>query len=161
MTEAKGIAGSPKHSYKKGDQPMSKNNGSPDFPREEEFVDFSGRTRKFTVELFDVPVGYGVCAAEDVKGKGGYVFRGFSTVDPFHALAHLRRRIRRLLSVRHLCKQGARLTLSHDRLRGRIAYGGVVVDGIFLTFKQLATLIQTYEGFQFDLKIVDSSDDLE
>ena len=53
------------------------------------------------------------------------------------------------------------LSLTHDRLRGRISYGGVVVDGVFLPFKQLAELIQTYEGFQFDLKIVDSSDDLE
>ena len=38
---------------------------------------------------------------------------------------------------------------------------GVVADGIFLTFKQLAELVQTYEGFQFDLKIVDSSDELD
>ncbi len=142
---------------------MSRNNGSPeppDFPRTEEFVDFAGRTRKFTVELIPVPSGYGVCAAEDVEGNDGYVFRAFSTVDPFHALGDLRRRIRKLLSVRHLIEKDGSLSLTHDRLRGRIAYGGVVVDGIFLTFDQLAELIQTYEGFQFDLKIVDSSDDL-
>ena len=52
------------------------------------------------------------------------------------------------------------LSLTHDRLRGHISYGGVVVDGVFLTFEQLAELVQTYEGFQFDLKILDSSDDL-
>jgi len=34
------------------------------------------------------------------------------------------------------------------------------VDGIFLTFEQLAELMQTYEGFQFDLQIVDSLEDL-
>lgn len=142
---------------------MSENNGShkqPDFPRTEEFIDFNGRTRKFSVEQFPVPSGFGVCASEDVEGDDGYVFRGFSTVDPFHALGELRMRIRKLLSVRHLVEQGGRLSLTHDRLRGRVACGGVVVDGMFLTFDQFAELIQTYEGFQFDLKIVDSSDDL-
>jgi hypothetical protein len=143
---------------------MSNNNGSPqpsDFPRTEEFVDFAGRTRKFTVEQFPVPSGYGVCAAEDVEGDDGYVFTAYSTVDPFHALGDLRRRIRKLLSVRHLLDRDGELSLTHDRLRGRVGYGGVVVDGIFLTFDQLAELIQSYEGFQFDLKIVDSSDELE
>ena len=57
--------------------------------------------------------------------------------------------------------EDGRQSLTHDRLRGRISSGGVVVDGIFLTFEQLAELVQTYEGFQFDLKIVDSSDELE
>jgi hypothetical protein len=143
---------------------MSENNGShkeTDFPRTEEFTDFAGRTRKFTVEQFPVPSGYGVCASEDVEGDDGYVFRAFSTVDPFHALGVLRKRIPKLLSTRHLFEKGGILSLTHDRLRGRVAYGGIVVDGIFLTFDQLAELIQTYEGFQFDLKIVDSSDDLE
>ena len=143
---------------------MSKSNGSPkppDFPTEEEFVDFAGRTRKFTIEQYPVPSGYGVCASEDVEGDDGYVFRGFSTVDPFHALGNLRWRIRKLLSTRHLVEKGGRQSLTHDRLRGRISSGGVVVDGLFLTFEQLAELVQTYEGFQFDLKIVDSSDELD
>ena len=143
---------------------MSKNNGSPqpsDFPRKEEFVDFAGRTRTFTVELNELPWGHGVHAIEDVEGDDGYEFRAFSAVDAFHALALLRQRIPKLLSVRHLLEQDGTLSLTHDRLRGRVAYGGVVVDGIFLTFDRLAELIQTYEGFQFDLKIVDSSDELE
>lgn len=143
---------------------MSEHNGSQkqtDFPKTEEFIDFAGRTRKFTVEQFPVPSGYGVCLAEDVEGDDGYVFRAYSVVDPFHALGNLRRRIRTLLSVRHLIKQDGGLSLTHDRLRGRVAYGGVVVDGIFLTFDQLGELLQTYEGFQFDLKIVDPSDELE
>ena len=143
---------------------MSNGNGSPkqtDFPTSEEFTDFAGRKRKFTLEQFPVPSGYGVCASEDVEGDDGYVFRAFSTVDPFHALGDLRKTIRKLLSVRHLVEQDGRLSLTHDRLRGRIDYGGVVVDGIFITFDRLAELLQTYEGFQFDLKIVDSSDELD
>lgn len=140
---------------------MSNNNGSPDFPRTDEFVDFAGKTRKFIVKLDELAVGYCVMAVEDVEGNDGYEFAAFSSVDPFHALADLRKRIPKLLSVRHLIKRDDTLSLTHDRLRGRIAYGGVVVDGIFLPFDELAELLQTYEGFQFDLKIVDSSDELD
>ena len=143
---------------------MSKSNGSPkppDFPRTEEFVDFAGQTRKFKVTLQELSGGYGVYAVEEVEGKDGYEFRAFSTIDPFHALADLRKRIPKLLSTRYLAREGGRFSATHDRLQGRIAYGGVVVDGIFLTFEQLADLVQTYEGFQFDLKIVDSCDELE
>lgn len=140
---------------------MSKNNGSPDFPRTEEFVDFAGQTRTFTLKLDELPLGYVVSAVEDVEGDDGYEFRAFSSVDPFQALADLRKRIPRLLSVRHLAKRDGRLSMTHDRLRGRIASGGVVVDGIFLTFDQLAELVQMHEGFQFDLKMVDSKDGLE
>jgi hypothetical protein len=143
---------------------MSDNNGSPkkdDFPSSETLVDFAGRIRRFRVQQDKLPWGYGVSAIEDVKGEGGYEFRAFSAVNPFHALGLLRTKMAKLLSVRHLAEQEGKLSLTHDRMRGRVAFGGVVVDGIFVTFEQLADLIQTYEGFQFDLKIVDSSDELE
>ena len=140
---------------------MSQNNGSPDFPRKEKFVDFAGRTRMFTVKLDELPWGYGLWAIEDVEGDDGYQFRAFSPVDPFHALGQLRAKIPKLLLVRHLVKQDGRWSLTHDRLRGCVSSGGIVVDGNFLTFDELAELIQTYEGFQFDLKIADSSDKLE
>lgn len=143
---------------------MSEDNGShpkSNFPATEEFVDFAGRIRTFKLEQYPVPGGgYGVAAVEDAAGDDGYRFRAFSVVDPFHALGDLRQRIRKLLSIRHLFDEHGRLSLTHDRLRGHISYGGVVVDGIFLTFEQLAELIQTYEGFQFDLQIMGSSDDL-
>ncbi|MHB0958287.1 MAG: DUF7713 domain-containing protein [Pirellulaceae bacterium] len=142
---------------------MSEDNGShpqSNFPATEEFVDFAGNTRTFNLQHYVVPGGgYGVTATEDVAGDEGYVFRAFSVIDAFHALGDLRKRIPKLLSIRHLVERHGRITLTHDRLRGHISFGGVVVDGIFLTFEQLAELVQTYEGFQFDLKIVDSSDD--
>ncbi len=143
---------------------MSEHNGShpqSNFPATEEFVDFAGNTRTFNLEQYPVPGGgYGVTATENVPGDDGYVFRAFSAIDAFHALGDLRKRIPKLLSIRHLVERHGQLTPTHDRLRGHISDGGVVVDGTFLTFEQLAALIQTYEGFQFDLKIVDSSDEL-
>ena len=143
---------------------MSKDNGSQpqsNFPATEGFIDFAGNTRTFRLEQFPVPGGgYGVAAIEDAAGDDGYVCRTFSVVDPFHALGDLRKQIRKLLATRHLVKRQGDLSLTHDRLRGHISYGGVVVDGIFLTFENLAELMQTYEGFQFDLHIVDSLEDL-
>jgi len=142
---------------------MSGNNGSlhqGDFPLKEECEDFAGRTRTFKVNQDNLPWGYGVFAVEEAEGDDGYEFRAFSPVDVFHALGNLRHKIRKLLSVRHLSTEGGR-SLTHDRLRGRVSYGGVVVGGQFLTFEQLAEMIQTYEGFQFDLKIVDSSHELD
>jgi hypothetical protein len=140
---------------------MSKSIAYSDFPKTEQFVDFSGQTRKFIIKLDQLPLGYVVSAVEDAEGDDGYVFKALSPVDAFQALADLRKRIPRLLSVRHLAKRDGRWSLTHDRLRGRIASGGVVVDGIFLTFDELDKLLQTYEGFQFDLKIVDASEELE
>jgi hypothetical protein len=143
---------------------MSGSNGSEkhgQFPESDTFVDFAGATRKFTLRRQELPWGHGVLAIEDAEGDDGYEFHAFSPVDPFHALGILRQKIARILSVRHLVRQDGRLSLTHDRMRGRISYGGVVVDGTFLTFDQMAELVQTYEGFQFDLKIVDPSDALE
>ena len=132
-----------------------------EFPSEAKFVDFSGRTRTFRLESMILAGGYGVHAIEDMEDEGGYQFWAFSQVDAFHALGDLRRRIRKLLAVRHLVEKDGVLTPTHDRLRGRVTYGGVVVDGIFLSFDQFVALIQTYEGSQFDLKLIDPSDEMD
>lgn len=58
-------------------------------------------------------------------------------------------------------EEAGTLSLTHDRLRGRIDSEGVVVDGRFLCFDQLAELMQSYEGFQFDLRFIDPSEEIE
>jgi hypothetical protein len=65
-----------------------------------------------------------------------------------------------MLSVRHLKEEDGLLTPTHDRLRGRVSYGGVVIDGLFVDFANFAQMLQTYEGFQFDLRIVDPTEEL-
>jgi len=137
---------------------MPQNNGPAGFPTTDDYVDYAGQTRKFKITLHELPLGYAVHAVEDVDG---YEFRAFSPANPFLALGDLRKKIPKLLSTRHLVKKDERLSVTHDRLRGQITYGGVVVDGLFLTFEQLAEIVQKYEGFQFDLKIVDSSEELD
>jgi hypothetical protein len=51
-------------------------------------------------------------------------------------------------------------TPSHDRLKGHISYGRVVVDGEFISFAELCAILDTYEGFQFSLTIVDPYDEV-
>lgn len=131
-----------------------------DFPTSDEYIDFQGRTRRFALELVELPSGYLLRAVEDVKGDDGYEFEAYSRIDPVEALGDLRKRIPRALSVRHLREEDGRFVPTHDRLSGRISSGGVVIDGLFVDFSDLAEMLQTYEGFQFDLTIVDPTEEL-
>jgi hypothetical protein len=40
-------------------------------------------------------------------------------------------------------------------MKGRVSYGGVVVDGEFISFEEFCSILDTYEGFQFSLTIAD------
>jgi hypothetical protein len=41
---------------------------------------------------------------------------------------------------------------------GHISYGGVVIDGQYLTFHEFAAILSAHEGWQFKLEIVDPYD---
>lgn len=71
-----------------------------DFPKTDEYVDFSGRRRVFTPELIELPSGFRLRATERKRGNGGYEFEAFSRVDPIEALADLRKRIPKMLATR-------------------------------------------------------------
>ena len=138
----------------------SQNQQIDSFPTSDEYIDFAGKKRTFDLELTELPHGYVCIARESGKNGDGYQFQSFSRIDPLECLSQLRKKIPKLLSVRHLVKEQGSLQPGHDRLRGRIGYGGVVIDGQLITFEELANMIQTYEGFQFDLRFVDPSDDI-
>jgi hypothetical protein len=132
------------------------------FPTVESFYDFTGKQRSFVIELQVQPRGYFVRANEQKHslGEEGYSFAAYSPTDPFFALGLLRGQIRRGLATRYLGVDQGQRVLSHDRLKGSIGYGGVVVDGEFLSFDALCDVLQTYEGFQFSLTIVDPYDEM-
>lgn len=132
------------------------------FPSVESFPDFTGKQREFVVKLEAHHRGYFLRATEKQHSSDeeGYSFAAYSPTDPFFALGHLRDKIRQGLATRYLTMSGHERTLSHDRLKGNISYGGVVVDGEFIPFNELWTLLETYEGFQFSLTIADPFDDL-
>lgn len=72
----------------------------------------------------------------------------------------LRDKIRRGLATRYLSVEQGQRRLSHDSFKGRIGYGGVVVDGEFISFDELSYMLQTYEGFQISLTIVHIYDEV-
>ena len=128
-------------------------------PKEEIFSDFAGIDRKFQISYkYIEPLKmYAVYANEDVSSdKDGYYFSSLKTNIP-SALGDLRRKIRKRLSIRYLSKTPDHYNFNFDEIVGHIGYGGVVVDGIFLTFEDLCKGMQVYEGFLFELKIKDLS----
>jgi hypothetical protein len=129
------------------------------FPLREAFVDCCGQTREFVIDLSRDDAPRFLRAVEATDAEGRYEFAAMSETDPYLALGRLRQTIRRELSTRYLQSERGRLALSHDALKGRIAYGGVVVDGQFVSFSEFAELIQTYEGFQLSLEMRDPFSD--
>ena len=129
----------------------------PEFPKEDSFLDFEGKERVFDYLVHEVGVGYSVRAKE--RKENGYLFASFSESSPFNALGELRQKIRKRLSTRYLQKEHGHHLLYHDEAKGHISMGGVVIDGKFISFQQLTSMLQTYEGFLFDLKIQDMSEE--
>jgi hypothetical protein len=128
------------------------------FPLRESFVDCCGRAREFIIDFSRSEDQRFLTAVEATDAQGRYEFAAMSETDPYLALGQLRRTIRRELSTRYLRSNGGRLGLSHDALKGRIAYGGVAVDGRFVDFAELLELVQTYESFHISIEIHDPFD---
>ena len=129
---------------------------------DETCTDFTGRTRHFTTRLQETPGG--LCAEAVEKGKeDGYRFKVVVAAGATgRALWKLREKIRQVLNTRHLEKdeRSATWRMTHDVLRGRIAYGGdhaapkLVVDGKPLTWEEVGRMMDVYEGFDLELRIL-------
>jgi len=129
-----------------------------DFPIREEFEDFSGKKRPFISNCHEGTLGYTVRAKEENPKGEGYEFSAYSERSPYNALGRLRRKVRQSMATRHLSRDR---DILHDTLRGRITsddQGGVllVVDGVAIEIDQLARILSTHEGWEFELKIKDA-----
>lgn len=127
------------------------------FPKEDIYIDFEGNERFFDYLVYQTDTGYSVRAKE--RTENGYEFAAFSESHPLNVLGELKQKIKKRLSTRYLQDLDGHHHLYHDEAKGHIAYGGVTIDGKFITFKQLTSIIQTYEGFLFELKIKDLSEE--
>ncbi|KAF3983031.1 MAG: hypothetical protein HFP81_02430 [Methylococcales symbiont of Hymedesmia sp. n. MRB-2018] len=123
------------------------------FPKEDEFIDYEGKKRHFTYQVNKTAIGCTVYATEKVEN--GYEFSGYSPTDPFDILGELRSKIKKRLSTKYLQEQNGEFSFSHDQAIGHISSGGVVIDGKFIPFDDLSNMMQTYEGFTFNLKITE------
>lgn len=129
---------------------------------DETCTDFAGRSRHFTTRLEETPGG--LCAEAVEKGKeDGYRFKVVVAAGATgRALWDLREKMHRLLNTRHLEKDEGNRTwrMTHDVLRGRISWGGdhvgpkFVVDGRPLNWEEVGRLMDVYQGFEFELRIL-------
>ena len=130
-----------------------------DFPMRETFTDCAGQEHAFIISIFPVSFGTALHALEEGKDQG-YSFRQFDPTSHYLALGRLRGRIRQALSTRHIeQREPGNFQATHQTLRGRISYAsnevGFVIDGQFLTLQQFGKMVETYEGFEFRLDILD------
>jgi hypothetical protein len=141
---------------------VTKETNPPDdsFPTSETFVDCCGKPHEFALELLITASGYFLRATGRVSKDDGYFFAAHSETDPYLALGRLRGKIHKGLATRYLAAGEPQPRLGHDVAVGHISYGGVVVDGQYLTFHELAAILSTHEGWQFKLELVDPYDRL-
>jgi hypothetical protein len=126
-----------------------------EFPLTETATDCCGNLRRFRVELHETESGYFLRAHEETGDAAGYEFAAHSESSPYLALGRLRARIQEGLATRYLRIEEHRRSFSHDMAVGTIGYGSVIIDGQEIPFEELVNMMQTYEGFQFSLRIVD------
>lgn len=129
--------------------------GIDDFPLIETFRDCCGRDRKFQISVHVTDGGYFLRAAEIRKAGEGYHFAAHHPTSPYVALGVLRRRVAEALATRYLLEHKDGRRLGHDRAVGHIGYGCVVIDGQEVPFDEFVEMLQSYEGWRFELRIDD------
>jgi hypothetical protein len=136
-------------------------NWQSDFPIREEFEDFSGKRRMFVITCHEGGLGYTVRASEEGTEHLGYEFAAYSETSPYSALGRVREKASRGLATRHITGAAGSYQMLHGELRGRITSDGdggvvLVVDGIPLGVEDLESFLQTHEGWEFGLQILDA-----
>jgi hypothetical protein len=131
-----------------------------DFPIRDEVEDYAGLMRSFVINCHEGSLGFTVRAEEEGRGGSGYEFAAFSETSPYSALGRVRHKMHRGLATRHISGAPGDYHMLHDRLTGRITSDGkggllLVVDGIALGLEDLASILESHEGWNFELQIVD------
>jgi hypothetical protein len=129
-----------------------------DFPLQDDVEDFAGKTRIFAITCHEGPLGFTVRAEEQGTKGIGYEFGAYSETSPYAALGRIREKMSRALAMRHIGGSSGNYHMLHNELRGRItsdAQRGVllVVDGRPLDMDEVTRILETHEGFEFELRI--------
>ncbi len=87
--------------------------------------------------------------------------------DPFELLGDLVQKVKRTLAVRHLVEYAGELNVAGTTVRGRIEWDGndngrmpcVVIDGRRVDWTDFGAMLMAFEGWQFQVDLVDPSDE--
>ena len=117
--------------------------------------------RSSVIRCHEGGLGFTVRAEEEGCGGTGYDFAAYSETSPYSALGRVRQKMHRGLATRHVTGSPGAYRMLHDRLRGRITSDGaggvlLVVDGVSLGVEDLAQMLGSHEGWEFELRIVDA-----
>jgi hypothetical protein len=131
-----------------------------DFPLRDKVEDFRGKFRIFVISCDEVGLGFTLRAKEQ-GAENGYEFAAYSETSPYDALGRLRQKMHRALAMRHISGRPGEYRMLHDSVAGRITSdpkGGtlLVVDGLPLTLEDLGKILESHEGWSFELRITDS-----
>lgn len=130
------------------------------------------REYHFKIASFPVPTGL---ASEAIEVKedimSGYIFNILSDfdTDPIIAKERLIRKIKRGINRRHLKKRGGKWEIGgRNMLRGRIEWNDnfsdtkydrvFIIDGKRITIEEFGHMFEPWEGWHFQLKILDRCD---
>ena len=135
--------------------------------------DRRGRSYHFKIASFQLPAGLASEAIEVKEGNApGYTFNMLSdsNADPELAKERLIRKLKRGINRRHLKKENGRWEIgAGDMLRGRIEWNDdlsdteydrmLVIDGRRITIGEFVRMLEPFEGWHFQFKILDHCDD--
>ncbi len=131
------------------------------------------REYHFKIASFPVPTGLASEAIEVKEDSSfGYTFNILSDFDTDSEVAEerLMRKIKRGINRRHLKKENGQWKIGErDMLRGRIEWNDdfsdteydrvFVIDGKRITMEEFGRMFEAWEGWHFQLKILDHCDD--
>lgn len=131
------------------------------------------REYHFKIASFLVPTGLASEAIEvKENNESRYIFNILSDfeIDPELAKEKLIRKIKRGINRRHLKKRNGKWEIGgKDMLRGRIEWNDdfsdtkydrvFTIDGKRITIEEFGQMLEPYEGFHFQFKILDPCDD--
>lgn len=117
------------------------------------FVDCTGIERQFYLKgHYSEEINlYSLFAREILDfDEEGYYFQSYSYSSPQEARSRLVHKIRYELSRKYLDPNN-KSHLLNRLARGRVSSGGVVIDGIFISWSEFSAMMQTHEGWEFEL----------
>lgn len=136
-------------------------------PRAETFIDCAGCERTFVISEFQLSpspegrstrdTGY-LLDAHEVTDRDGYRFSAWSPCFG-DCVEKLRNKIRVSLATRYIVpSETGALRRTHDKIAGRIAPEGMVIDGVMYDWERITGMLRLLDRNEFELRIVEPSD---
>ena len=144
-------------------------------PESYEFSGIRGKKHIFNIQRRVSPLGIGYEANEVTKGRSpGFTVAVMDSVgcDQQVLLEKLKAKIKKTISKRYLKKStspygGKTISIKDSEVAGRFEYNEdadapkLVIDGKLISWEEFGRMLNSYEGFQFHLKIIDITEDIK